>query len=169
MRKRIGRPSPAMIVALIALFVALGGASYAAVKIGKNAVKTKNIANKSVTTKKLAVSARGAAVAYAQVASDGTVTSGRGIKSSNISSNVGGFYCFAGVPSFGAASVTPSFTNDEFGSFAIATLSKPASGDISCDPGTQFAVVTQFFVIVGGTIFADDPFHPEGFTIVLHK
>jgi hypothetical protein len=47
------RPSPAMIVALIALFVALGGSSYAAVKIGardiqRGAVGTRAIANNSI-------------------------------------------------------------------------------------------------------------------------
>ncbi len=50
------RPSPSMIVALIALFVALGGSGYAAVKINGN-----DIANRSVAGKKLkrgAVSAR---------------------------------------------------------------------------------------------------------------
>jgi outer membrane protein assembly factor BamE (lipoprotein component of BamABCDE complex) len=47
------RPSPAMIVALLALFVALGGSSYAAVKISardikSGAVGTRAIANNSV-------------------------------------------------------------------------------------------------------------------------
>jgi hypothetical protein len=47
------RPSPAMIVALLALFVALGGSSYAAVKIGardikRGAVGTRAIANDSI-------------------------------------------------------------------------------------------------------------------------
>jgi hypothetical protein len=47
------RPSPAMIVALLALFVALGGSSYAAVKISardikRGAVGTRAIANESV-------------------------------------------------------------------------------------------------------------------------
>ena len=39
MKKRFfGRPSPAMIVALAALFVALGGTSYAAFSLPKNSV-----------------------------------------------------------------------------------------------------------------------------------
>jgi hypothetical protein len=44
----------AHVIALIALFVALAGTSWAAVKLGKNSVKTKNIASKAVTAKKLA-------------------------------------------------------------------------------------------------------------------
>ena len=47
------RPSPAMIVALIALFVALGGSSYAAIKVGsknikRGAVGSRAIANNSI-------------------------------------------------------------------------------------------------------------------------
>lgn len=40
-------------VAYLALFVALGGTSYAAVKLGKNAVKGKNIAANAVTSPKV--------------------------------------------------------------------------------------------------------------------
>jgi hypothetical protein len=50
---RIHRPSPALIVAIIALIAALAGGAYAAKKIG-----TKQLANKSVTTKKLVKSER---------------------------------------------------------------------------------------------------------------
>ncbi len=42
------KPSPAMVVALLALFVSLGGVSYAATKIG-----TRQIKNGAVTAKKL--------------------------------------------------------------------------------------------------------------------
>lgn len=48
MRKRIQRPSPALVISLIALFVAMGGVGYAAVKIDG-----KNLKNKSVAGKKL--------------------------------------------------------------------------------------------------------------------
>src|SRR3954447_10039120 len=40
-------------VAYLALFVALGGSSYAAVKLGRNAVKTRNIAPNAVTSQKV--------------------------------------------------------------------------------------------------------------------
>jgi hypothetical protein len=46
------RPSPAALIALLALFVALGGSAYA-VKLGKNSVRTKNIRNGAVTEAKL--------------------------------------------------------------------------------------------------------------------
>jgi hypothetical protein len=52
------RPSPAMVVASIALFVSIGGIGYAAAKIGtsdiKNgAVTTKKLHNSAVATKKI--------------------------------------------------------------------------------------------------------------------
>jgi hypothetical protein len=58
-RFQVSRPSPAMVVAVIALIVALGGSAYAAHKIGsknlkKNAVTTKKIKDGAVTSGKLA-------------------------------------------------------------------------------------------------------------------
>lgn len=47
------RPSPAMVVAFVALLVALGGTSYAAVKLAKNSVQTKHIKNNAVTGAKV--------------------------------------------------------------------------------------------------------------------
>ena len=47
-RFKSGRPSPALIIAMIALFVALGGGAYAAGKIG-----TSDIKNKAVTKAKV--------------------------------------------------------------------------------------------------------------------
>ena len=50
MKKRfLGRPSPAMIVALAALFVALGGTSYAAFSLPKNSVGSAQIKRGAVT------------------------------------------------------------------------------------------------------------------------
>jgi hypothetical protein len=50
---RLRRPTPALIVSLIALTVALGGTSYAALSIPKNSVGTKQLKNKAVTNAKL--------------------------------------------------------------------------------------------------------------------
>jgi hypothetical protein len=47
------RPSPAMVVALVALFVALGGASYAAFKLPKNSVGTPQLKKGAVTGAKV--------------------------------------------------------------------------------------------------------------------
>ena len=47
------KPSPALVVAIIALIVALGGTSYAAFKLPKNSVGTKQLKKNAVTVKKL--------------------------------------------------------------------------------------------------------------------
>jgi len=48
------RPTPALVVASIALFAAMGGFGYAAMKMKTNSVKTKNIRDAAVTSDKLA-------------------------------------------------------------------------------------------------------------------
>jgi hypothetical protein len=54
MRNRFaGAISYANVVATIALFTALGGSAYAAFGLGKNSVKTKNIANSAVVASKI--------------------------------------------------------------------------------------------------------------------
>ena len=52
--KGILRPSPALIVAFVALFAAMGGIGYATVKLKPNSVKAKNIKSGAVTTDKIA-------------------------------------------------------------------------------------------------------------------
>jgi hypothetical protein len=47
------RPSPAMVVAFIALLVALGGGAYAQMSIPNNSVGSKKLKNNAVTTKKI--------------------------------------------------------------------------------------------------------------------
>lgn len=46
-------PSPALVISLIALFVALGGTTYAAVSLPKNSVGTRQLKNGAVTRKKI--------------------------------------------------------------------------------------------------------------------
>ncbi len=53
-KKRSLRPTPALVVAFVALFAAMGGFGYAAVKLKPASVKTKNIKAGAVTTDKLA-------------------------------------------------------------------------------------------------------------------
>ena len=54
------RPSPALVVALLALIVALGGTSYAATKLPKNSVGSKQVKNSSLKAKDIAPGAIGA-------------------------------------------------------------------------------------------------------------
>ncbi len=51
--QRLGPPSPAMIVALIALFVALGSGAYAAATLPHDSVGTQQLKNGAVTASKL--------------------------------------------------------------------------------------------------------------------
>jgi hypothetical protein len=51
--KRLRRPSPAMTVALFALFVAMGGTGYAAFKLPKNSVGSKQIKANAVNSSKV--------------------------------------------------------------------------------------------------------------------
>ena len=48
LRRSIGPPSPSMVVALVALFVALGGSAFAVSQVG-----TKQLKNAAVTTAKI--------------------------------------------------------------------------------------------------------------------
>jgi hypothetical protein len=50
---RLRAPSPALVVSLIALVIALGGTSYAAFALPRNSVGSKQIANGAITTKKI--------------------------------------------------------------------------------------------------------------------
>jgi hypothetical protein len=52
-RFRFGRPTPAMVVAVIALFVALGGTGYAALKLPPQSVGKKELKRNAVTTAKV--------------------------------------------------------------------------------------------------------------------
>ena len=53
-RRSALRPTPALVVAFVALFAAMGGFGYAAAKLKQSSVKTKNIKNAAVTTDKIA-------------------------------------------------------------------------------------------------------------------
>ena len=68
-RRWLHVPSPAMIVACVALFIAMGGTSYAAVTLAANSVGTKQIKKNAVTSAKI----KSAAVTAAKV-KDGTLT-----------------------------------------------------------------------------------------------
>ncbi len=54
LNKRALRPTPALVVAFVALFAAMGGIGYSAVKLSPASVKTKNIKTGAVTTDKIA-------------------------------------------------------------------------------------------------------------------
>ena len=121
--RRLHKPSPAFVLALVALFVALGGTSYAALSIPansvgskqlkKNAVTTKKIKNGAVTASKLASSAQ-EPVAWAEVSASGSVIAGQGISSANVSRQSLAAYCFTGLKfAFKSAAVTIAYGFEE--------------------------------------------------------
>jgi hypothetical protein len=69
---RIRMPSPAMVVAVVALIAALGGGAYAAVQVGKNSVSAKSLKKNAVITKKI----KNLAVTEAKLA-DGSVSAAK--------------------------------------------------------------------------------------------
>jgi hypothetical protein len=52
-RHRLGRPSPALIVAVMALIISMGGTGYAAFTLPKNSVGTKQLKNGAITAAKV--------------------------------------------------------------------------------------------------------------------
>jgi hypothetical protein len=53
MKRRLRAPSPALVISLIALFVALGGTGYAATHLPKNSVGAKQLKKSAVTSAKI--------------------------------------------------------------------------------------------------------------------
>jgi hypothetical protein len=53
MKRRLRAPSPAFVISLIALFVALGGTSYAAIALPRNSVGAKQLKKNAVTAVKI--------------------------------------------------------------------------------------------------------------------
>ena len=53
MRSRINRPSPALVISVVALFVSLGGTGYAATQLAKNSVGAKHLKKNAVSSAKV--------------------------------------------------------------------------------------------------------------------
>src|SRR4051794_4561268 len=103
-RTRFHRPSPALVIALLALFVALGGTGYAALKLPKNSVSSKQLRKGAVHTSDIAANAvTGAKVKGGSLTrSDfkaGTLGSGGGARGPRGPKGATGA---AGSPAFGA-------------------------------------------------------------------
>jgi hypothetical protein len=103
MRALIKLPSPAMVVALIALAAALGGSAYAVkVKLKPNQVKTQNIADDAVTGQKANEATFGTVPDAAKAASAANAAHAGAADSSADASALGGFGPGAFVRGFGA-------------------------------------------------------------------
>jgi hypothetical protein len=150
-RLHVSRPSPAMVVAIIALIVALGGSAYAAGKIGshqlkKNAVSTKKIKDGAVTGAKIANNAitggKLAAGAVGTVMRQGPTTSipGGSAKSAEVNCKSGERATGGGVyneSNVGALHVTSSYPLPNPGT-------PPATGDGQTPTGWRVWIQNTF-------------------------
>lgn len=145
MGKRVRRPSPAMVVAILALCLAVGGTSFAAVKLGKNAVKTKNIKNGAVKASKLA----GNAVTEGKIATNAVTESkiaGNAVTEGKIAS---------GAVSAGklAGSAKSTWVETQLGGFTIARQ----SGGVTVTPDGTGKAAVDFGVDVSGRAISVTP------------
>jgi hypothetical protein len=112
-----------MVVAILALCFAVGGTAFAAVKLGKNAVKTKNIKNNAVTESKIA----GGAVTESKIA-------GGAVTGSKIANGAVG-------PGNLAGSAKTAWVETELGSISDIVAQ---SGGVTVTPGPTGEAVVNF-------------------------
>ncbi len=152
--RRIKTPSPAMVVATVALFIALGGAGYAAVSIPRNsvgtneiknfavtplkiqpgAIKTKKLRDNSVTTLKIADAAvttpkiADAAVTTPKIA-DGAVNSAKVLDGSLVPADVvAGFQIPGMITAHARIQVDGTLEPNQFRNIAQANIQHAATG-----------------------------------------
>lgn len=165
-------PTPALFVACLALVVAMGGASYAATKIGtrnieRDAVTSAKIKDGTVALKDLSPTTRDdlslGVRAYADVAVDATFTPGRVKGFTSVTRPKKGIYCLTLDDLIDPTTSAPVVSVDwdvSSGSNISAFLSKSAN---SCPAGTDLAVRTFTWVAGGDSL----PSNYVGFTILV--
>ena len=174
MKKALRAPSPALVISLIALFVALGGTSYAAInslprnsvgtpQLKNNAVTATKIKNGAVTAAKISASAGLSPVIYAHVLANGTIdtSQSKGITQSMVHLRSTSAFCFSSLPfTPKGGSVTMDY-GDPFGSLAeVGQLQISSTANtVDCDTGEPVEVATL-----------SDPstYAPEAFYVVLY-
>jgi hypothetical protein len=153
---KVRRPSPALVVAMLALLIALSGTAYAAVTLAPNSVGTAQLKNGAVTLTKIAKSAQGSLKphAWALVKSDGTI-----LKSTGITGSVGhdfdGIYELTLKKSGANCAVVASITPLTGGSVTGGN----AQGAVSS--GTNLEVHTAYY---GGNYALAD----ENFSVIVY-
>lgn len=167
------RPSPAMIVAMLALIVALGGTSYAAFRVPSNSVGTKQLKNNAVTTPKIhnravtrsklnlsGVTAPNATnlggkpastylVRFLAVRGNGTVNPTASTTTAHVTNPSPGTYCISGLSPAPRAVVISGTQGDDVPTTFYAWVN-PGS---FCPGGGQMAAVTH-----GPSDYENEPF-----------
>jgi hypothetical protein len=124
---RFGRPSPAMVVALLALFLAMGGTTYAVKRVG-----TRQLANKAVTSAKI----RNNAVTGRKI-KNGSIDSSK-VKADSLTGANINEGTLTTVPS---ANVANSVARLDYNTATVTnpptTTPLPGALSVSCDPGLR--------------------------------
>ena len=142
---RLRRPSPAMVVAFIALGLALGGTSYAVVKPGKNTVGSRQLRNNAVSAAKL----KAGAVDSSKVRDDSLT--GQDINEATL----------VAVPNTGRSAVTDSLAQVVYRTTTATLGPAPVSGTSSESDPTE-ARCPEGHRVIGGGIQLD----PDGMSQV---
>jgi hypothetical protein len=165
------RPSPAMIVALIALFVAMGGVSYgiAANTVGTIAIKNSSIRNRDI--RRGTITSSRLKEAYGFVNSNGTVRSSR---SKNITASRIGLGTYCVKPKAGShinpRKSFPVVSADFFdgpGTFAAAELSSVAFSRCPASSGWTIITYDTNLSPLDGHSFGASGFQNVAFSIVV--
>src|SRR5690349_263980 len=148
------RPSPALVISLIALFVALGGTGYAAVKVnGKNikkgTVTAKQLKNKTITGAKIKNNAIGAA----QISEGKLGTVPKAINADNAASAANAANAATAVKVAGRQVVSKRATPTSGASFDAARAAAPEITLFAVGPLTLYAKCFSSGSSVYGGVF----------------
>jgi hypothetical protein len=123
------RPSASMVVALVALFAALGGVGYAATALPANSVGTRQIKNNAVTFNKIALHTIGAARINTNMVQTHVTGTCHGTKGAiGAISRTGGVTCNSTVPNeFGSSATSVPVGNT--GNTTVATKTLPSGSN----------------------------------------
>ena len=126
-KSKVGRPSPAMVVAVIGVILALSGNAFAISQLGKNSVGTRQLKSKSVTTGKIASDAvNGAKVAKGSLTGSDINLSALGV----VPASVNATHALSAESLGGHAAACPSGTTLIRG-ICFDSASNPAVGSVT--------------------------------------